>query len=243
MIEIRHHQMVTTKDTKQAYDQFYDVGGVDLSASYYIWILNKLNPLPGKLLIDMSCGRGRLVELALERNLQAIGLDFSIHALRYGIERCPTASWLASDGESSGLKDQCADYITHIGNLEHYQEPSAGVREVARLLKPDGLACILLPNTFSFFGNIQYVTKTGFVFDDGQPLQRYHTRGGWAQLLEANGLKVVKTIRYEHAAPRTRKDWLVHLHRPTRLLRLLVQWMVPFNLSNSFVYFCQRADA
>lgn len=243
MIEIRHERMNTTDETRAAYNDLYEDGGIDLSDSYYLWVLRALNPRPGSMLLDISCGRGRLVELACQQGVRAIGLDFSARAVAAGARRAPAAGWLISNGECAGLKNGCADYVTHIGNLEHYQDPAAGVREAARLLKPGGLACILLPNTFSFFGNIQHVTQTGFVFDDGQPLQRYHTRGGWAQLLEANGFKVVRTIRYEHAAPRTRKDWQAHLRRPTRLMRLLVQWMVPFNLSNCFVYFCQHADA
>lgn len=239
MIEIRHQKMDTSQDTQNAYDHLYEHGGIDLADSYYLWILDQLKPKPGKLLLDISCGRGRLVAMAIERGVRAIGLDFSSSAVRIGQSKCASAGWVVSDGEQSGLMAGCADYITHIGNLEHYQDPDAGASEIARLLKPDGIACILLPNGFSLIGNIKHVAQTGFVFDDGQPLQRYNTRGGWQQLLEQNGLQVVKTIRYEHAAPRTKKEWIQHLRRPSRILRLLVKWMVPFNLSNSFIYFCK----
>jgi len=241
MIEIRHQEMLSTNDTQQAYDELYDSGGIDLSDSYYLWLLNLLDPQPGKLLVDISCGRGQLVHFALKRGVNAIGLDFSKSAIKNCRIFDPRPNWIVSDGEMMGLRDGCADYITHIGNLEHYQNPGAGIHEVSRLLKPDGIACILLPNGFSLIGNVKHVMKTGEVFDDGQPLQRYNTNLGWKKLLFQNGLHVFKTARYEHFMPKTEQDWIAHLKKPTRILRWLFAWMVPFNLSNSFVYFCRRS--
>lgn len=241
MIEIRHEKMYKTSDTQQAYDDLYSEGGIDLSDSYHLWILNKLKPKQGKLLVDISCGRGRLVHFASKMGVKALGLDFSKSAIRKSKALNPEPHWVVSDGERVSLRENCADYITHIGNLEHYQDPRAGIREVARLLKSDGIACILLPNGFSLLGNIKHVMKKGEVFDDGQPLQRYNTRFGWEKLLSNNGLEVYKTIRYEHFMPRTKRDWIAHLKRPTRLFRWFFAWLIPFNLSNCFVYFCHKS--
>lgn len=242
MIEIRHNTITDTSRSQSAYDLFYDDGGVDLSDSYYLWLLEKINPLPGKLLIDVSCGRGKLAAFARQKGLDVIGLDFSLSAMKVAQQKGLDLSLFISDGEKIALREGCADYVTHIGNLEHYQDPSAGVQEVARLLKPDGTGIILLPNGFSIAGNIQHVRRTGWVFDDGQPLQRYNTREGWRALLESNGLNVYKTIRYEHFLPKTKEDWLTHLKRPSRLLRWALAWAIPFNLSNCFVYFCRRSS-
>jgi len=206
-------------------------------------LLEKIKPVPGKVMVDVSCGRGKLAAYARKRGLRVIGLDFSLSALKVAQHSDPELDLIVSDGEQIALKAQIADYVTHIGNLEHYQNPNIGVQEVARLLKPDGTAVILLPNGFSIVGNIQHVRKTGQVFDDGQPIQRYNTREGWQELLEANGLSVIKTIRYEHFLPKTKRDWLSHLKRPSRLLRWALAWAIPFNLSNCFVYFCKRKSS
>ena len=242
MIEIRHNTIIDSSKSQSAYDSLYAIGGIDLSDSYYLWLLEKLNPLPGKVLIDISCGRGKLAAFAKNKGLYVIGLDFSLNAIKAAQQIYPDLNIIVSNGEEIALKEECADYITHIGNLEHYQNPSKGIQEVARLLKADGTALILLPNGFSIAGNIQHVRRTGKVFDDGQPIQRYNTREGWRELLEANGLKVINTIRYEHFLPRTKQDWLSHLKRPSRLLRWAFAWAIPFNLSNCFVYFCQRSS-
>ena len=243
MIEIRHATITDTANSQFAYDDLYSEGGIDLSDSYYLWLLEKIKPVPGKVMVDVSCGRGKLAAYARKRGLRVIGLDFSLSALKVAQHSDPEQDLIVSDGEQIALKAQVADYVTHIGNLEHYQNPNIGVQEVARLLKPDGTAVILLPNGFSIVGNIQHVRKTGQVFDDGQPIQRYNTREGWQELLEANGLSVIKTIRYEHFLPKTKRDWLSHLKRPSRLLRWALAWAIPFNLSNCFVYFCKRKSS
>ena len=242
MIEIRHTTITDSSNSQSAYDDLYSDGGIDLSDSYYLWLLKKINPIPGKVLIDVSCGRGKLAVFARGMGLRVIGLDFSLSAIKVAQQTNPELDLFVSDGEQIALKAQCADYVTHIGNLEHYQNPELGVQEVARILKPDGTAVILLPNGFSIAGNVQYVRRTGQVFDDGQPIQRYNTRQGWQDLLEANGLTVFKTIRYEHFLPKTKRDWLSHLKRPSRLFRWAMAWAIPFNLSNCFVYFCRRSS-
>lgn len=242
MIEIRHATITDLSDSQSAYDDLYINGGIDLSDSYYLWLLEKIKPAPGKVLVDVSCGRGKFAAFARRRDLFVIGLDFSLSAIKVAKQTDPELNLFISDGEQIALKAQVADYVTHIGNLEHYQNPELGVREVAKLLKPDGIAVMLLPNGFSIAGNVQHVRRTGQVFDDGQPIQRYNTRQGWQDLLEANGLIVFKTIRYEHFLPRTKRDWLSHLKRPSRLLRWALAWVIPFNLSNCFVYFCKRSS-
>ena len=100
---------------------------------------------------------------------------------------------------------------------------------------------ILLPNTFGLLGNVLHVWRTGDVYDDGQPLQRYGTNAQWRKLLELNGLQIVKTIRYEREGPRTWGDLVWYLRRPHRLGRVLLAPLIPKNLSSFLVYLCRKA--
>jgi hypothetical protein len=113
--------------------------------------------------------------------------------------------------------------------------------EIHRVLRPGGSACILLPNTFSLLGNVNYARKTGEVWDDGQPIQRYNTRGGWARMLEGSGLAVQRVVGYELPAPRTKRDLFWYLRRPRKVAHLLVGRMLPLNLMNCHVFLCRRS--
>ena len=240
MIEIRHPNMNKTEDTRAAYNELYRSTGILLRDSFYLWLLDLLQPEPGRILLDISCGQGRLVKFAQKKGLFAIGMDFAEEALCKGQVDSPQSGWAVADGEHLPLPDACVDYVSHIGSLEHYQNPEAGMHEIARVLKPSGTACVFLPNSYSLLGNIKYVWHTGKVFDDGQPLQRYTSRAGWQDMLAASGLKTFQTKKYEREWPQTWADFGWFLTKPSKIARLFVAWFVPTNLANSLVYLCQK---
>jgi SAM-dependent methyltransferase len=242
MLEIRHEGMQASTATQDAYNTIYRASGLMQRDSYYLWLINLLNPSPQQTLLDISCGQGRLVTLAQDLGLIAMGIDFALDAVKQGQDACGQAGWSVGDGEQLPIANQSVDYVTHIGSLEHYLNPQAGACEVTRVLKKDGKACLLLPNAFGLMGNIKYVWRKGEIFDDGQPLQRYATYRTWIKLLEAGGLKVEKTVGYgEVEWPRTRKDLLWYLVHPQKIIRYILHLLTPLNLSNHFVFICSRA--
>jgi len=239
MLEIRH-----VSDTRQAYDEIYDDAGILMRDSLYLWLISLLEPEPGKSLLDISCGQGRLTDLAQQQGLRALGLDFSAVGVLKGRAANPVAGWVVGDGQKLPFAAASLDYITHIGSLEHYLDPTAGALEIGRLLKPGGRACILLPNAFGLMGNIKHVWQHGEIFDDGQPLQRYATRAHWQGLLLRCGLQVERTFGYgEVEWPRTRQDWGWYLKRPHKLARLGLSQLIPLNLTNHFVFLCTLRPA
>lgn len=239
MIEIRHKNILTPDDEIKAYDSLYGEVGIRHLDSLYLWILSLLNARSGQRLLDVSSGEGTLSYWALQRGMRAYGIDISIVALKRGIHDYHFTSVGVANAERLPFADNSFDFVTNIGSVEHYFEPATAIREMSRVLAADGVACILLPNTFSFFGNLFHVWRTGDVFDDGQPLQRYNTRMGWHNLLVQNGLKPFQTLKYEREWPRTYKDGLWYLRRPAKMLKLLISLLVPVNLANSVVYLCR----
>jgi ubiquinone/menaquinone biosynthesis C-methylase UbiE len=231
--------MTEMSSTQKAYDQIYRGEGILLQDSFYLWLLELLKLKEGKRLLDISCGEGRLVVLARMRGLEAIGLDFSYVGLTIGHSQDPRSGWVTGDGQALPFPGDSMDYVTHIGSLEHYLDPGNGAREIRRVLKPDGQACILVPNAFGLFGNIQHVWSHGEVFDDSQPLQRYATRLTWERLLADNGLVIHRVVGYgEVERPRTRVDWLRYLKNPRKIIRIALSRMTPVNLANHFVFLC-----
>lgn len=239
MIKIWHE---ATKDqqTIDVYNQIYQEHGILHHDSLYLWAIEQLRPVAGCTLMDIATGEGRLAVLAKKYQLRAFGTDFAHAGLRKGNADDPGVGWFTADGEFLPVRDHCMDYVTHIGSLEHYLDPVRGAQEITRMLKPGGKACILLPNAFGLFGNIQYVTKTGDVFDDGQPLQRYATRREWERLLTNAGMRILHVYAYnEVLMPRTRKELVYLLKRPWKIIRYLISKFVPLNLANHLVFICQ----
>lgn len=241
MIEIRHDKMDQTDNLIEAYDEIYTSKGILHRDSFYLWLINLLNPVPGRNLLDISCGQGRLVSLAHQMGLNAIGIDFSMDGLKAGYLDLPLAVWSIGDGEGLPVQDESFEYITHIGSLEHYLHPELGAKEICRVLKPDGKACILVPNAYGLLGNIIHVWKTGDLFDDGQPLQRYGTNGFWESMLTDNGLSVIKTLGWgEIEFPRNKQDTLQFIKHPQKIIRYALTQIIPLNLSNHLIYICTR---
>jgi len=192
---------------------------------------------PGQRFLDVACGQARMVELAQsDYGVIGFGTDLSFSALKSSVN---IKQLYVADGEHLPIRSNSIDRLTNIGSLEHYVDPGQGVREITRILSKTGLACIVLPNLFGAGSNIIYSFHHGDIIDDGQPIQRYSTRKGWQMLLEDNGLKILKTFKYEREWPSNLHDLWHYIKRPKELLHLLISPWVPLNLANCFIFICQ----
>lgn len=241
MIEIRHPEINDSYTVRDAYNEIFIHHGILHKDSFYLWLINLLNPEPGKTLLDIACGEGRLVTLAERQGMKATGTDFAINGVLKGKKDSSISSWFVADGERLPLQNDVFDYITHIGSLEHYNDPIQGAKEIARVLRPNGKACILLPNTFGLLGNVIFALRTGDIYDDGQPLQRYATRKTWEKILINSGLQVTAVFGYNGVVfPTTRSDWKDWLLHPVKIIKFLVSALIPANLCNHIVFICTK---
>lgn len=243
MIEIRHKSIHEGQSIQDAYDDLYQERELRMRDSFYLWLLELLDLKRGSVVVDVACGNGRLVEIAQEMGYAALGLEIAWQGIAQAVAHAPSAGWLLADGHEIPFANESVDAVYSIGSLEHYDAPFAGVAEIARVLKPNGRACILLPNAYGLFGNIAHVAAAGEVFDDGQPRQRYATRGTWEAMLNSAGLYAERVIGWSEVnRPRTRADadWLAR--RPQRIVRAALAAFVPVNLANQLVYICRRGN-
>jgi SAM-dependent methyltransferase len=239
MIELRLSQLRQDSDAQGIYDGIYRSRGIRQLDSFYLWLLGLINPSPGQSLLDVSCGEGQLVQFARQKNIEAFGVDFSEPALSRAQQSTGASVFGVMDAQTLAFDDNSFDYITNIGSIEHYENPAQGIREMSRVLKPSGIACVLLPNTYSLFGNIKHAIQTGEVYQGFQPIERYNTLAGWRRLLINNGLVVYKEIKYEVTFPKTVADFFWYLPRPSRIFHLLLTPLIPLALANCIVYLCR----
>ncbi len=222
---------------RATYDELYTRGWLPDRAALLGWIVCLLDGRPGQAVLDVACGDGQMAVAARRAGLTYYGVDFSAVAVR----AVPEGWGLVADGQRLPVADGCLDFVTCIGSLEHFVDMDQGVREMARVLRPDGRACVLLPNAFGLTWNLPHVWRTGDVADeDGQPVQRFGTRLAWQRLLEENGLVVFATLGYESSRPRGMAGWKQVIAHPRQALLALVGLVVPLNLAENFVFLCRR---
>lgn len=240
-VEARLHDARTDQDSQEQYEAVYKAGDISQSDSFYLWILDLLQLQPTDVYLDVSCGRAELTQLAQARGVQAHGTDLSHNALAAGQRLFGSRNLATANSQQLPYASNRFTVISNIGSLEHYVDMATAVREMARVLHPNGRAIILVPNTFSLMTNIWIAFRQGKTsIDPYQPIQRYAARYEWQQLLEDNGLVVRRTLKYERERPRTRKDLMTYLQHPKQLVRLLLSPLIPLNLAWSFVFICTK---
>lgn len=238
MIELRQPAAVDTAASRQAYDALYSEHDVTQhGTALYHWLLRLVDARPGGRLLDVSCGTGRLLAVARAQELRAFGVDFSRAALQQTPQHAPV---FVGDSEQLPIQTGAFDYAINVGSMEHYEDMDRSVREMARVLKPAGVGCILVPNSFGLLWTIWHVKNHGDVPDDGQPLQRFGTLEQWRRLIETNGLIVEAVHPFEQPRPNGRAEWQALLAHPkVNLTKLVLGRFVPLPLASMFVFVCR----
>ena len=97
----------------------------------------------GDRVVDLACGTGDLVELALARGANVIGVDFAFEMLCAARRRGIRAGLLQADGEALPLSDGWATVVTCGFALRNFVSLPAIFRELARVLEPGGRVALI----------------------------------------------------------------------------------------------------
>ncbi len=105
----------------------------------------KRNSLPaGEWILDLGCGEGTECAVLTEKtNARVIGVDYNARINRLLVERC---LFVYSDATALPFKDGAFDGIYSYHVLEHITDPVKALRELRRILKPEGYLFIGTPN-------------------------------------------------------------------------------------------------
>ncbi|TGL26096.1 methyltransferase domain-containing protein [Leptospira bourretii] len=111
---------------------------------YRSWILQEL-PLCEKIL-DLGCGPGGLIPFLLNKSKHVIGVDNSSKMIEnasshYG--KNPSVSLIQTPMEHLPLADNSCDAVVASMVMHHISHPPTVLEEVARVLKPGGVLCIV----------------------------------------------------------------------------------------------------
>lgn len=140
----------------------------------------------GKVL-DLGCGFGDLLEDLTRRGCDACGVEVNPRA----VEACLKKGLKVAGGtlENAHFENESFDTVILCHLIEHLPDPKATLKEIYRILKPQGLVLIYCPNADSYFADFFGKYWQGWAM----PLHFYHFTSRTIQDLACGaGFKVNK---------------------------------------------------
>lgn len=158
--------------------------------------------------LDVGCSFGYIIEAGRRLGLSSAGADVSA----YAVERCRERGLRAQVGTLDALPFSDGEFdlviLRHV--LEHTADPSGALAEVRRVLSPNGLVLIAVPDLRYWKGLLLRRTYRYFRPDDlGQQHYVYYTDQSLPRLLEANGWDLMATSK-AFGRPRTAASSAAH---------------------------------
>ena len=98
---------------------------------------------PGDLVLDVACGTGDLVALALARRARVVGIDFAAGMLRIAARRGMAAHVVRGDALALPLSDASVDAVTCAFALRNFVAIPPFLAEAARVLRDGGRMALL----------------------------------------------------------------------------------------------------
>ena len=114
-------------------------------------------PLPsgaGKTLLDIGCNWGRWSIAGTRAGYEVIGIDPSFEAIvaakRIAGQLQANARYVVADARRLPFRDASFDVVFSYGVLQHFSKAdvATSVREIARVLDPDGYSWVQMPNAY-----------------------------------------------------------------------------------------------
>lgn len=142
------------------WDSLYtEEGGLDAFTKYELRarkelvfdLIDKISPDRSGRVLDLGCGSGQYLARLFAMGFDCCGADLSEEMLRRAREKLPrnaAVQWIHSDCRSVPVENAGFNLILCVGVLEYLADDSSALREMRRLIKPDGLVILTLPNLY-----------------------------------------------------------------------------------------------
>lgn len=138
---------------------------------------------PGTIL-DVGCGAGFFLKLAKQTGYGTQGVELSGYAAGYAKDKLGLSVFHGELADAPFEKESF-DIITLWHILEHVHDPWQFLRQVYRLLKPNGLLAVEVPNIGSLVARMAYVNwelmapKEHFYYFDLTSIRQYLEKAGF----------------------------------------------------------------
>ncbi|MFH1894703.1 MAG: class I SAM-dependent methyltransferase [Patescibacteria group bacterium] len=146
-------------------------------------------------IIDLGCGEGKLLKLLEERfkNIKIFGIDIEPSVIE--TENFLKAKIKIADIKDSGFPNNFFDIAFCLDVLEHFKDLEIPVREIKRILKPDGLLIVSVPVENWFYRLGRLIIKKTMSAERGPcSSPHFHNAKIVEDFLGFNGFEIVEKI-------------------------------------------------
>jgi ubiquinone/menaquinone biosynthesis C-methylase UbiE len=127
-------------------------------------LLHRLVPASGegRSLIDVGCGTGNYVKEFIQHGFTVSGVDASEEMLAYARKSNPAAELRLGRVEALPFSNAAFDFAVCIEVLRYLPDPASCLAELARVLKPSGVAIVTAAPLFSvnFYPLVNRIART-----------------------------------------------------------------------------------
>lgn len=171
-------------------------------------------PLQRSRVLEIGLGHGTESQLLAERAAAYVGIDLTAESVRrvrgrFDLFQVPRGELIMMSGEKLGFADNTFDLVISHGVIHHSPRAAEIVSEIHRVLRPGGMAVVMLyhRNSLNYHISIRIVRRVG-IFAlalpgaasvvsavTGEPLERVtaHTKN-----LRAEGLRYLRMENFIH---------------------------------------------
>lgn len=171
------HKMAAVEDTMWYYRALHGIVGAELATA--------LGGKPGAAVLDAGCGTGGLLRRlrAAHAGWACTGLDLSPIACELARARVAGARVVEGSIEALPFPEASFDAVVSCDALCQVENPGAATAELARCLRPGGVAVLTFPAYQWFYS----------YHDEQVGNRRRHARRGAEELVRAAGLRVERS--------------------------------------------------
>jgi ubiquinone/menaquinone biosynthesis C-methylase UbiE len=186
----------------------------DVDTPWHHFFINNIKKFisNGDKILEIGCGRGGFAfwfsKTYKNQSTEYEAADFSLSAInmakKYQKENAiENINFSVKDIQKIEFPDNYFDKIICFETIEHVPNPKKAVKELHRVLKPNGLMVLTTPNYLNFYGLYRiFLRLTGRKWTEvGQPINKFVLLPKTLFWLKSSGFGVLKYASSEFSIP------------------------------------------
>ena len=178
----------------QASADAYDRGRPSYPADAIDFIARKFKFSPGKIIVDLGAGTGKLTQQLLPYGPRLMAIEPIAGMRQKFSQRLPQVPILEGSAEAMPIPSQSVDIVL-VGQAFHWFDGASALSEIARVLKPGGRLGLLWNVRDESVAWVSQLTRIIDIYEAGTP--RYRS-GKWKAAFEAQqSLTIPEMTRFK----------------------------------------------